>query len=367
MPDLVNLQFYGNSLRAWIIAIGIFVVVGATLVVVRGVLARRLAKLAARTRTSVDDAIVDLLRRTRYFFILSLALAAAAVALVLPARAMAGIRVVGSIALFLQIAIWGNGLITFWLSGFTARRAATDGESVTTIGAFAMLGRIVLWIVVVLLALSNLGYNVTALLTGLGVGGIAVALAVQNILGDLFGALSIVVDKPFVVGDAIEVDGLVGTVERIGLKSTRIRALGGEQIIFSNADLLRSRIRNHKRLEQRRAAFNLTIAYDTPAALVARIPSIIREIVEPQPLVRFDRSHFRSFGDSALLFETVYFVTTPDYVTYCDTQQAINLALFERFAAEGIEFAFPTRTVVVRAIGGGDARSDEVIQAAAGG
>ena len=247
----------------------------------------------------------------------------------------------------LQIARWGNGAITFWIEGH-GRRSAADGHGATTIAAFAVLARIVLWVVILLTALGSLGVNITALVTGLGVGGIAVALAVQNILGDLFAAFSIVVDKPFVVGETIHVDTFIGTVENIGLKSTRLRSLSGEQVIISNADLLKSRIRNYKRMRERRASFVLGLTYDTPAETMARVPVMLREIVEAQPDTRFDRSHFLTWSDSALQVETVYYILSPDYTVYANIQQAINLEVLRRFAAERIQFAFPTRTTIVR-------------------
>src|SRR5689334_11840107 len=199
-----------------------------------------------------------------------------------------------------------------------------------------------------LVALNRLGVDVTALITGLGVGGIAIALAVQNVLGDLFAALAIVLDKPFVVGDAITVDTFSGTVEHVGLKTTRLRSVNGEQIIFSNADLLKSRIKNFKRMQERRVLFMVGVTYDTPPDVVERIPSMLREAVEAQQQVRFDRSHFVSYGDSALNFETVYFVLTADYLTFANVNQAVNLAVLRKFSADKIDFAFPTRTIVVR-------------------
>ena len=205
-----------------------------------------------------------------------------------------------------------------------------------------------LWVMLALVALNRLGFDVTALITGLGVGGIAIALAVQNVLGDLFAALAIVIDKPFVVGDSITVDTMTGTVEHVGLKTTRLRSVNGEQLIFSNADLLKSRIRNFKRMEERRVLFLISVTYDTPPDTVERIPTMLREAVESQKQVRFDRSHFVSYGDSSLNFETVYFVTTADYLTYADINQAVNLAIYRRFAAEKIDFAYPTRTLFVR-------------------
>ena len=195
--------------------------------------------------------------------------------------------------------------------------------------------------------LDNLGFNITALVASLGIGGIAVALAVQNILGDIFASLSIALDKPFVIGDFIIVEDVLGTVEYIGLKTTRLRSLSGEQIVFSNVDLLKSRIRNYKRMFERRVVFTIGVVYQTAHATLERIPALVRSIVEQQPKTRFDRAHFKEYGDSALVFEVVYFVLDSDYNIYMDIQQAINLAIFRRFQVKGIEFAYPTRTLHV--------------------
>jgi small-conductance mechanosensitive channel len=210
------------------------------------------------------------------------------------------------------------------------------------------LGRLALWSTVALLVLANLGIDVTAMVAGLGIGGIAVALAAQNILGDLFASASIVLDKPFVIGDFIIVGEDMGTVEHIGLKTTRVRSLSGEQLVFANNDLLKSRIRNFKRMNERRAAFGIGVTYQTPAEKLAAIPAMLREAVEAQSPTRFDRAHFKQYGDSALLFEVVYYVLSPDYNLYMDIQQAINLAVFRRFAEEQIEFAHPTYTVCLK-------------------
>lgn len=347
-PNFLDWQFYHNTLRAWMVAGIIFLVIATSLIIIRKLITRRLAKLAERTATTADDAIVDLLRRTRYFFIITAAVAGASLFLELPARVFVVGRVLGTIALILQIAIWGNGLITFWFLNYAGRKADSDISSRTTIAAFSFVARAMLWIMLALVALNRLGFDVTALITGLGVGGIAIALAVQNVLGDLFAALAIVIDKPFVVGDAISVDTHSGTVEHVGLKTTRLRSVNGEQLIFSNADLLKSRIRNFKRMEERRVLFLIGVTYDTPADTVERIPTMLREAVESQKQVRFDRSHFVNYGDSSLNFETVYFVTTADYLTYADINQAVNLAIYRRFAAEKIDFAYPTRTLFVK-------------------
>jgi small-conductance mechanosensitive channel len=347
-PRFLEWQFYHNSVRAWLVAGIAFLVIGGALFLIRTLLARRLAAMAERTATSADDAVVDLIKRTRYFFILAAAIAGATLFLDLPRRALDIGKVLATIAVILQIAIWGNGLITYAFSQYAEQKADSDISSRTTIAAFSFVARAILWSMLALVALNRLGYDITALITGLGVGGIALALAVQNILGDLFAALAIVVDKPFVVGDTISVDTLVGTVEHIGLKTTRVRSVNGEQLIFSNADLLKSRIRNLKRMQERRVLFLIGVTYDTPPDVVARIPAIIRDAIEAQSPVRFDRSHFSSYGESALNFESVYFVLSSDYLTYMDINQAVNLTLLRRFAAEGIQFAYPTRMIHVQ-------------------
>ena len=353
-PNFLEWHFYHNSLQAWLVAGIVFFVVGTTLFIARTLLARRLAKIAERTATTADDAIVDLLRRTRYFFILTAAVASGMLFLDLPERARDVGRVLGTIALILQIAIWGNGLITFWFRNYAERKAESDISSRTTIAAFSFVARAILWAMLALVALNRLGYDVTALITGLGVGGIAIALAVQNVLGDLFAALAIVLDKPFVVGDTIAVDTLVGTVEHVGLKTTRIRSVNGEQLIFGNTDLLKSRIRNFKRMQERRVVFMVGVAYDTPPDTVARISDMLREAVDAQEQVRFERAHFTSYGDSTLNFEIVYYVLSADYLTYANINQAVNLAVLRRFAAEKIEFAYPTRTIVVKRSASGE-------------
>jgi small-conductance mechanosensitive channel len=322
--------------------------VSVTLSLLRRVLVRRLGAIAARSSTRVDDVGVDLVRRTRGYFLFAVALYAASRLLVLTDQARGVIQLLMVVVVLLQAGRWGTGLIGFGVEQYLRRSGDADSGARATVQAVGYAARFALWAVLLVMALGAFGIDVTALITGLGIGGIAIALAVQNILGDLFAALAIVLDKPFVVGDFIIVDDVLGTVEHVGLKTTRIRSLGGEQIIVSNNDLLKSRIRNYKRMEQRRIVFQLDVTYDTAPERVNRVPAIIREVIEQQPLTRFDRSHFMLFAESALRIETVYWVLSPDYNRYADIQHAINVELLRRFAAEGIDFAFPSRTLYVR-------------------
>ncbi len=344
---MLDQTFYGNTVQAWLIALAITAVTFLALRVVERVIVARLKKLTARTKTRWDDLVVHSLQNTKLLFLFVVAVLAGSTAVTLPSRVDGILRSVTVIALLVQAGIWASSALVFWLKLYREREMKEDAAAVTTMNALGFVGRIILWSLVLLLALDNLGVDVTALVAGLGVGGVAVALAVQNVLGDLFASLSIVLDKPFVVGDFVVVDDLMGTVEHVGLKTTRVRSLSGEQLIFSNADLLQSRLRNFGRMYERRVTFTIGVTYDTPREKLKRIPDMIRAAVEAQEKTRFDRAHFKAFGDFSLNFETVYYVLDRDYTVYMDIQQAINLHIHEQFEAERIEFAFPTQTLYV--------------------
>jgi small-conductance mechanosensitive channel len=344
MP-LLDTVFYHNTVLTWIIAAGVMVLVFTVLRLLKAVFHRRFAALGKKTTTDVDDLVAGLLRRIKLYFLLAVALYAGSQFLALPETLKAFLQKLVVVAFLLQAVVWGSAVLDFLIQRSRKKKGDEDKAGLTTYSALSFVGRLALWSVALLLILDNLGVNITTLIAGLGVGGIAVALAVQNILGDLFASMSIVLDKPFVIDDFIVVDDLRGTVKHIGLKTTRIASLGGEEIVFANSDLLKSRVRNFKRMQERRIVFTVGVTYQTPAEKLEAIPGMIRETVEAQERTRFDRSHFQAYGDFALVFETVYFMTVPDYAAYMDTQQAINLALYRKFATEGIEFAYPTQTI----------------------
>jgi small-conductance mechanosensitive channel len=343
------------GLQQWATALATAAAAFLALLLVRRIGIRHLAALAARTTNRVDDLALALLRGTRTYTLAAAALWPAATLLPLPAAVTRGLQVVAVIITVLQAAAWGNVVIAHLLEHRVQRLRQEDPAGATTLTALTVLARIGLWAALLLLALDNVGIDITALVAGLGIGGVAIALATQNILGDLFASLSIVLDKPFVVGDFIIVGDLLGTVEHVGLKTTRVRSLSGEQLVFSNADLLGSRIRNYKRMAERRVVFGLGVTYQTSEEQLASIPGTLRGIITAEPGVRFDRAHFKEYGDSALTFEVVYFVLDPDYNTYMDTQERINFAIFRRFAGDGIDFAYPTRTVHLHPAGARDA------------
>ncbi|NOY85928.1 MAG: mechanosensitive ion channel family protein [Deltaproteobacteria bacterium] len=337
----------GNSVWRWITAAFVLLIAYAGLGICIKAVVRYLGKLAEKTETTLDDFFVDLLKvRTKRLFFFVFALYAGSLFLILPGRLALIITNAAIVSLAFQVGLWGNGVISYFIS----RRASRDADEQLNLEAYSVITiivRTVLWAAILLLALQHLGVKVTALVAGLGVSGIAVALAVQSILSDLFASLSIVFDRPFVIGDFIVVGELRGTVEHVGLKTTRLRSLSGEQLIFSNNDLLSSRIQNYRRMNERRVVFSLGVTYQTTAGKLEAIPGWIRDIIQSQENVRFDRTHFKNYGDFSLNYEIVYYVLDRDYTIYMEIQQAINLAIFRKFKEEGVDFAYPTQTLFV--------------------
>lgn len=351
---LLEKSFAGNTGQQWLIALVVSVLVFLALRLLQRILGNRVAKMVTRTETHWDDILIAALEKTNTLFVLVVAVVAGAIVPELSGRVRDVLRTTLIVAFLVQAGIWLSTAYVAWLQNYRARQLEEDAASVMTMNALGLVGRIVLWSILLLLILDNLGVDVTALVTGLGIGGIAVALAVQNILGDLLSSLSIAMDKPFVIGDFIVSGEQMGTVQNIGIKTTRVRSISGEQLVFPNGDLISSRIRNYGRMVERRVVFKLGVTYGTPVDKLRRVPDILREIVEAQEHTRFDRSHFAAYGDFSLDVETVYFVLSSDYTTYMDIQQSINLAIYDRFQAEGLEFAFPTRTIHVEPSGTAD-------------
>ena len=334
----------------WWIALAIGLGAYAFLLFLRWGVLGALAFLANRSRSPWAALVRDVAARTAPLLFVILAIYLGTRVIALPAGIEGFIRAVTLIALVVQAAIWISNFV-FGLVAREAERQALQGSGDATLkNAISLVQfavRVVVWSVAALMILSNLGVDVTALVAGLGIGGIAIGLAAQGIISDLFASLSIVLDKPFVTGDFIIFGDFMGTVERIGLKTTRIRALSGEQVVVANADLLATRIRNYKRMQERRIVFKVGVTYQTPPEALEKIPTILREAVEAQSPTRFDRSNFQSFGDFALMFETVYYVLSADYAIYMNIQEQINLDVYRRFVSENIEFAYPTQTVFV--------------------
>ena len=281
----------------------------------------------------------QLFRRTRWLFLVFLGAWLIPLFVDFPARYEVRIErafeFVAIITVFLQLGIWASVLVTYWSRSYIQRHGH-DRSDATTIQAISLVIKVALWIILGVLTLEE-GFhqNVNALLAGLGVGGIAIAFALQNVLSDLFAAMSIVTDKPFVIGDSITVDNYSGKVEYIGLKSTRVRSDTGEQIIFGNSDILKGRIRNYGRMDERLAVLTTSVAGSTPPDRLIRIPIMIREIIENIPNTRFVRSSLTGIGATTIDFTTRYYLTDSAYQVYVDAQQTVMLEIMRRLKADG--------------------------------
>ena len=338
----------GTLLGDWA-GLGLAVAVAAAvffgLWTVRGVARRRYARMARTEETETLEIPLQVASRTTLAFMLLVAAFAGLVVFGLEGRPLAIAQKVITIAFFWQAGLWVSTAVVAWLEHRRKVSIAEDKAVAGSIGILRFIARVAVWAMALLLTLENLGVDITALVAGLGIGGIAVALALQNVLGDLLASLSIALDQPFVLGDFVIVGEFMGTVEYIGIKSTRLRSLSGEQLVVSNADLLSSRLRNFGRMQERRVVFSLGVTYETPRARLQQIPALLRRIVEAQEDVRFDRAHFAKYGAFSLDFEIVYHVLSADYNRYMDVQQAINFRIHEAFEKLGVEFAYPTQTL----------------------
>ncbi len=338
-------SYYGNSLWQWTIAASVLVGVLLVTMLIRRVVRGRYRRMAATPQKELMELPLQVASNTSILFLLVLSIYAGCSVLTPPPTVAKLLLTILTIGAFWQAGVWISTAVASWLSLKQHEALARDRAAAGSFSIIGFVARAIIWAIVLLLTLDNLGINITALVAGLGVGGIAVALAVQNVLGDLLASLSITLDRPFVVGDAIAVGEFNGTVEQIGIKSVRVRSVNGEQIVMSNADLLSSRVRNFGRMRERRIAFTVGVALDSDPQKLKKIPAALRAIVESEKNTRFDRSHFARIGASSLDFETVYSVTTADYGVYMDIQQDINLRVMEMLGKEGLALAVPVQRV----------------------
>jgi small-conductance mechanosensitive channel len=347
METFLDKEYFGNTVQAYLIVLG-SILVGLLLVsAFRKLVLNRIKKAVSSTNTRIDDFIAGSVSKylipVVYFTIIYTGLKS----LIWPER-LSNILEVVYVVVVTYYAIRLISSVLLALLESYIRRQENGEEKVRQMGGIILIVNITIWILGLIFMLGNLGYDVTAIIAGMGIGGIAIALAAQNILGDLFNYFVIFFDQPFEVGDFLVVGDENGVVEKIGIKTTRIQTLSGEQLVFSNSDLTNSRIHNFKKMQRRRIVFEVGVTYETPAQQLRAIPALLKEIVESQEGVTFDRAHFKSFGDSSLDFEIVYIVNNADFNVYMDIQQDFNFQIYEKFAERGISIAFPTRTLYVR-------------------
>jgi small-conductance mechanosensitive channel len=346
LSQLAHQMLLDNSASAWLYAVLAFGLTFTVLPLIRGYLRARRHRYADRDPPLAVALVAHLADRTSRVVLWIVALYAADRILTLPPRVDEIFHIAIVIGMWLQVGIWAVAAARFLLN----RRETRNGDArlTGTMDVVLFVLGMIIWMVVVLLAMENLGINVGPLIAGLGVGGIAIALAVQAILGDLFASLSIALDKPFVIGDTLRVDTFEGTVEQIGIKSTRLRSVTGEQIVIANADLLKSRVRNLGRASERRALFTLNMSYDTPPEKLALVPKLVEQAVAGYPGTRFVHCMLRELGESALLFEVCFFVENTPTRNISAAQDQVNRQILHSFAGSGINFAYPTRTLLLR-------------------
>ncbi len=340
-------EIFGISGKVWLVDLAIAAGSLAAVVIVKTV-ARFLLRNAGRTKTSIDDLLLALANGISLTLLVLPAISAGTHVLEMQGRIVRWIRLGAKLTFLAQIAVWLAALIGTWLEHY-GRVRASDPASGTTIRLFRAGAVVLIWITTVITALAVMGFDVRTLLAGLGIGGVAVALATQNILSDLFASLSIVLDKPFVVGDDIMVENAIGTVERIGLKTTRVRSLTGEEVILSNSELLKKRIHNLGRMERRRVSFRLCVVYQTDPSKLDGVAAILRNAVEGAPNARFDRAHLAALTPAGFEFELVFYVTSPDYRLFMDVQHAVLLSIAKAFRDSGLRVAYPTQTLFLDA------------------
>lgn len=336
-----------------IFATGTFLLLTIFFWFIRKVFLVYLKALSKKTSITVDDALVRAIERIRSWVYIVVALYASLQFFVLPS-------IIDKITIgaFFFVLVWQvieiatvflKYAISRYLQNSTDEDGVVDPNAATASDMLTLIARIAFWSMGILFVLSNLGIEITSLIAGLGIGGVAVAFALQGILSDLFASFSLYFDKPFRVGDFIVIGADSGNVEKIGIKTTRIRTLQGEELVVSNNELTSVRVQNFKKMKERRIVMRFGIVYETPPEQIKVIPEIVKGVFDSITGAYFDRTHFVSFGDSALIFEVVYFVESADFTDYLDAQQAFSFALLEEFASRNITFAYPTQTIYTKA------------------
>jgi small-conductance mechanosensitive channel len=347
IQSLLNVSFYNNSIKDYLLALVAFFATLGVLWVIKNRVITHMKKLALKTKTHVDDIVIGILDTVNWVFYVYLSFYIGTRFLVI--RPPIVDRILFFFLLVVIVYYSGRAFQSLidHLINIHVEKKKTAGQA-SVVRFFGLVFKIGIWTVAILVVLSNLGIQITPLIAGLGVGGVAIAFALQNILEDLFSSISIYLDKPFKEGDFVVIGNDMGTIKHIGLKTTRIEALQGQEIVVSNRELTSVRINNYKQMKKRRIAFSLGVEYGTKYEKLKKVSEIIRKIISDVEHAEFDRAHFKEFGDFALIYEVVYYVDVPDYNVYMDVQQAINLGIKKAFEKEGIEFAYPTQTIYLR-------------------
>jgi small-conductance mechanosensitive channel len=348
IKQILSVSFAGNTLFDYTFAAVVFIISLFILKIFKFVIVNKLKKLAKKTKTEIDDLIIHIIDKVHWPFYILLSLYIAIQTIIIPAYAVKAIGYIFIILITYYFVKGINSIIDYSAEKIIQKAEKEEkGADTSFVGVLSRIFKIVVWIFAVVLILANMGYNISTILAGLGIGGVAIALALQSILGDVFAAFSLYFDKPFQKGDFIIIDDDMGVVKHIGIKSTRIETLQGQELIISNKELTDRRINNYKKMEKRRVAFSFGVVYQTPTAKLKKIPDTVKSIINHIKGVEANRVHFNQFADSSLNFEVVYYIDSNEYGVYMDVQQEINLKIKEAFEKEKIEFAYPTQTIFV--------------------
>ena len=347
--DFLNYQIGNNYGYDYLMALVSFIVFVVALLIFKGAIIHRLKKLAKKTKTEFDDNLIKFINGLHWHFYVFLSLFISLQFVTISASMDKFLNHIFIIFVVYYSVKFLQNIFDFAADKLKQKGKKEEAEHYSSvIEVLKKVVKGVLWAVAVIIVLSNFGYNVSTLAAGLGIGGIAIAFAFQTILGDIFASFSIYFDKPFKVGDFIIIGNDMGTVKHIGIKTTRIQTLQGQELVMSNKELTETRVNNYKKMQKRRIAFTFGVEYGTKLKKLEKILEVVKEIFKKIKIADLDRVHFKQFGDFSLNFEVVYYVNKPDYLVYMDTQQEINFALKEGFEKEGIEFAFPTQTLFVK-------------------
>jgi small-conductance mechanosensitive channel len=349
MEEFLDTAFLGNELRDWLVALLVFLIISLALYIFKEIVVSKLHNISRKTKTEADDILIDCIGKMSPLFYFVVSIWGASQFISLPDLVT---KVIGWITLavvLFYITIKIQKLTEYVLNKHVFKKEK-EGDIKSTLVIRRFIGqitKILIWTVALLLFLQNLGVQISVLLGGLGIAGLAIGFAIQNILEDIFSFFSIYFDKPFEIGDFIIVGEERGTIESIGIKSTRMRSLQGQELVVSNKELISRQIHNYRKMEERRIVFNFGVTYETDSQKLQKVNKIVKKIFNGIQNARIDRVHFHEFGDFSLNYEVVYFVTTQDYYTYMDTQQKVNLELIKEFEKEGIEFAYPTKRILL--------------------
>ncbi|MBW3003516.1 mechanosensitive ion channel family protein [Candidatus Woesearchaeota archaeon] len=346
--SLLSLTFGGNSVQEYLIALGIFAVIVLVFKLIKFGVIHKLHELSKKTHNQVDDLIIGVIASVTWPFYVVLAAYIAIRWITVPDIVSKVFYYIILIVALYYIVKAINSIIKFVAKTVREKREKEEEQADTSvIRLISNVCQALVWLAAVLILLQNFGVNITTLIAGIGVAGIAIAFALQKVLEDIFASISIYFDKPFKSGEYIVIGDDSGTVQHIGIKSTRIKTLQGEELVVSNRELTSARIRNFKKMEDRRVVFSIGVTYDTPVSKMRKIPGIIAKVFDKVPLGTLDRCHFKTFSASSLDYEIVYHVGSTDYNDYMDTQQELNLLIKQEFDKLKIEFAFPTQTIYV--------------------